>query len=450
MIRLTRRGALILAAGLPLAGRALAPLPARAQTGPLRVEITEGVMEPLALAIPPFLDLGGAAEHVAALRALVTADLTGTGLFAALPEARLAAAPAGPDAAPAWQEWRAADANALIVGAARMEGGRLRLRFRLYDIYAAQPLGDGIEFDALPEAWRRLGHKLADQVYARLTGEAPYFDSRIAFVAESGPRTRRVKRIAMMDYDGANVRFLTDGGDLVLSPRFSPDGTRIAFVTFAGGAPRIAVIGLGGDEPPAILPAPPGSMAFAPRFSPDGRWLFYSQEKAGDTDIWQMDAAGAGLSRPVVAGHGIDTAPGLSPDGRRLVFESDRSGTPQLYVAPLDGSAEPERISFGEGRYGTPAWSPKGDVIAFTRRRGELYHIGTMAPDGSDERVLTESPHDEGPSWAPNGRVVVFTRQEPGGNGKARLHAVDIVGRNMRPVELMEAASDPGWGPLRP
>lgn len=444
---LTRRRALTLAAAAPVVWFGAAPRHALAQGAPLRIEITEGAAAPLALALPPFIDEGGAAEQIAPLREVVAANLSGTSLFDVLPQ------DAGPqiardlDAAPDWQRWQQARAEALVTATARMEGERLQLRFRLYDIYSAKPLGDGLQFDASPSDWRRLAHKLADQVYARLTGESPYFDSRIAFVAESGPRIRRVKRIAIMDSDGANLRALTDGQTLVLTPRFAPDGRSLVFVSYASGMPRIAHLDLG-DGTTRLLPGDPGTMSFAPLVSPDGRWIFYSREKGGDTDIWQMDAA-SGLRRPVTTGHGIDTAPSLSPDSSRMIFESDRSGTQQLYAMPLDGSAEPERISFGEGRYGTPAWSPKGDLIAFTLQQGSRYHIGVMRPDGSGERLLTDSPHDEGPTWAPNGRVVLFTRQDPGGNGLARLHSVDIGGRNMRLVELKDAASDPAWGPLR-
>jgi TolB protein len=197
------------------------------------------------------------------------------------------------------------------------------------------------------------------------------------------------------------------------------------------------------------VPTDPGTMAFGPRFSPDGRWIIYSRAQGGDTDIWQMDP-GTGAGRPLIAGPAIETAPSYSPDGTQIVFESDRSGTSQLYVIGADGSGEPLRISFGEGSYGAPAWSPKGDLIAFTRQDGDKFHIGVMRPDGSGEKTLTESFLDEGPTWAPNGRVVMFTRQTPGGNGVARLHSVDVTGRNMRPLDIQGAASDPDWGPLLP
>ena len=433
-------------------GLAVAPilaLPAAAQEPPLHVEITEGVSEPLAIAVPPFIDEGGAADLTGPLRTVALGDLTGTGLFRALPDDALPRPEEAVDfdAPVAWQDWRQADAQALLVGAVSVVDGHVFLRFRLYDIFAGRPLGDGIQLDAAPEGQRRMAHKLADMVHERLTGDRGAFDSRIAVVAESGPRTKRVKRLALMDSDGAGVKYLTDGKDLVLTPRFSPDGRRLAYVSFRNGAPRIAVYDLdrmAGE----VLPAQGNTMSFAPRFSPDGRWLVYSQERAGNTDIWQRDVA-TGLSRPLVEGPGIDTAPSISPDGSRMVFESDRSGQPQLYVVPMTGG-EPERISFGEGRYGTPSWSPQGDLVAFTLQRGKDSHIGVMRADGTGERILTTSPGDQGPSWAPNGRAVIFTRQGAGDKGGPRLHSVDIAGRNMRPVEAKVTASDPDWGPLLP
>lgn len=446
-----------------------ATIPAQ-EADPLHIELAEGIGEPLAIAIPAFIDEGGAGALTAEVRDIVARDLTGTGLFvevnAALPSAAPAPAASPPvtaapaattPAAPApaapfdqpvdWGAWRATGAQALIVGAVQVVDGHVFVRFRLYDLQAARPVGDGIQFDAAPEGMRRIAHRLAGEVYARLTGERPYFDSRIAFVSESGPRASRVKRLALMDYDGANVRYLTDGNDLVLSPHFSPDGRRLAYVSFAGGVPRIAIFDLE-TMTATPVPAPPGSMAFGPRFSPDGRSLVFSQERAGNTDIWKIDLA-TGASSPLVEGPGIDTAPSISPDGTSLAFESDRSGAPQLYLMPMAGG-EPERISFGDGRYGTPVWSPGGDLIAFTLQKDGSFFIGAIAPDGTGERLLTNSPHDEGPSWAPNGRVVVFTRQQQGGEGRAQLQSVDITGRNMAPVALKDAASDPDWGPLLP
>ena len=446
---------LVLAAALVLAGPAAAQdaaaplaLPAAGDEGPLRIEITGGQVEPMPIAIAPFFDEGGAAEMAARIQEVVTADLTGTDLFREIPASAHVARPSGFDDPVAYPDWRAVNAEALILGSGALRDGQVTARFRLFDVFSGQPLGDGMQFDAPEAGWRRVAHKLADQVYARITGEGPYFDSRVTFVSETGPKDARLKRIGIMDYDGANPLWVTDDSALVVSPRFSPDGSQLLYTSFGNGMPQVMLMDVATVQS-RPLKQEAGTMSFAPRFSPDGRWIVYSREKGGNTDIWQMDVA-TGAERPLTETAAIETSPFFSPDGRQIVFESDQSGTQQIYVMPADGSAEPARISFGEGSYGTPAWSPTGDLIAFTKRNGDKFHIGVMRPDGTEEKLLTESFLDEGPSWAPNGRVVMFTRQTPGGDGTPRLHSVDVTGRNMRPLSIEGAASDPDWGPLLP
>lgn len=442
---------------------ALCPLPAFAQEGaPLHIEITEGVIEPLRIALPAFADEGGAAGLATEFRAVVAADLTATGLFDDIPIEAQIARPEGFDAPVAWEDWRAVNADALATGAVRIEDGRVRARFRLHDVVAGQLLGEGMEFDASPGNWRRAAHKMADQIYARLTGEAPYLDSRIAFVAESGPAEARVKRLAVMDSDGANIKYLTDGSALALAPRFTPDGSGLLFTSFATGAPKLALLDLATVQARPV-PGAAGTMSFAPRLSPDGRWIVYSQERAGNTDIWLMDAA-TGAARPLTTEPAIDTAPSFSPDGRRIVFESDRSGSNQLYVMTLDTGAV-KRLSFGAGRYGAPVWAPRGELIAFVRRdapgaaaaagagdpaTGWNSAIGVIRADGSGERLLTQGFRDEAPSWAPNGRVLVFTRRGLKAQAAPRLAVADVTGGEVREISAAGAASDPDWGPLLP
>ena len=416
--------------------------------GPLRIEITGGQVEPMPIAVAPFFDEGGAGELAGQIQQVVTADLTGTDLFREIPADAHVAKPTAFDDAIAYPDWRAINAEALILGAVAVQGDDVTVKFRLYDVFSGQPLGDGMQFDAPREGWRRVAHKVADQVYARVTGETAYFDSRVAFISETGPKDARLKRIGIMDYDGANPIWVTDDADLVVSPRFSPDGNSLLYTSFASGMPQIMLMDVASVQSrPLKMEA--GTMSFAPAFSPDGRWIVYSREKGGNTDLWQMDVA-TGAERPLVETQAIETSPSYSPDGSQIVFESDQSGSQQIYVMAADGSGEPQRISFGEGSYGTPAWSPKGDLIAFTNQQGDSFHIGVMRPDGTEEKMLTESFLDEGPSWAPNGRVVMFTRATPGGEGTSRLHSVDVTGRNMRPLDIEGAASDPDWGPLLP
>ena len=451
------------AALLLAAATALGPHRAAAQDdGPLHIEINDGVIEPLRIALPAFADEGGADLMTAEFRDVVAADLTSTGLFHEIPFAAQIARPDGFDTPVAWDDWRAVNADALAIGGLRVEGDRIKARFRLHDVVAGQLLGEGMEFDASLGNWRRAAHKMADQIYTRLTGEAPYLDSRIAFVAESGPAAARVKRLAIMDADGAGIKFLTDGSTLALAPRFTPDGTGLLFTSFAQGSPRLALLDLASVQARPV-PGAAGTMSFAPRLSPDGRWIVYSQERGGNTDIWLMDAA-TGAARPLTSEPSIDTAPSFSPDGRRVVFESDRSGSQQLYLMTLDTGAV-ARLTFGPGRYGAPVWAPKGELIAFVRRdraddgvrddgaspsQGRGSTIGIIRADGSGERLLTDGHRDDGPSWAPNGRVLVFTRRGRNALSAPRLAVADVTGGEVREISAAGAASDPDWGPLLP
>ncbi len=422
--------------------------PAEAQErGPLRIEITEGVIEPMPVAVPDFVAQGGAAREWASRIARVVADdLTGTGLFREIPSAAFISPITSFSSPVQFADWKAINAQALISGAVEVEGdGKLVVKFRLYDVFAGQELGDGLRFSGTTEGWRRMAHKVADAVYSRITGEGPYFDSRVAFVAETGPKDARRKRLAIMDYDGANVQYLTDGNSIVLAPRFSPDGQSVLFTSYRSGFPRIYLLNTNSLQSRA-LEEQPGSMSFAPRFAPDGRTVVYSMTRGGNTDIYTLNIETA-ETRRLTSSPSIETAPSFSPDGNRIVFESDRSGSQQLYVMPVGGGV-PERISFGQGRYGTPVWSPRGDLVAFTKQSKGRFHIGVMRLDGSEERLLTASFLDEGPTWSPNGRVIMFTRETQGAGGQASLYSVDITGRNLKRVRTDTGASDPSWSPL--
>ncbi len=423
------------------------PGAATAQGGPLRITITDGVVEPLPFALPTFqAETAGSEQLAAQIAQLVADDLTGTGLFRQIPSSAFISQITAFTQPVAYPDWRAINAQALITGAVAVNGDQITVKFRLYDVFSGQELGAGQQLVGTTGAWRRMAHKVADQVYSRITGESGYFDSRVVFVAETGPKGDRRKRLAIMDYDGANVQYLTDSGSLVLAPRFSPRGDRILYTSYESGSPRINVLDVATVGRQQIATAP-GDMTFSPRFSRDGASVIYSLTTGGNTDIWRTDLATGQHSR-LTATPAIETAPSLSPDGSQIVFESDRSGTQQLYVMPASGG-EPRRISFGEGRYGSPVWSPRGDLIAFTKQNAGRFHIGVMRTDGSEERLLTGSFLDEGPTWAPNGRVLMFTRETQGAEGAPALYSVDVSGRNLRRVSTPNAASDPSWGPLQ-
>lgn len=414
---------------------------------PLRIELNNPVIEPLPFALPAFIGEGGeSAQYAAQISQVVSSDLVGTGLFREIPSSAYISSVTSFDSSIAYSDWKAINAQALITGAVSVSGGTLNVKFRLFDVFSGAPLGEGLQFSGTVAGWRRIAHKVADVVYSRITGEGGYFDSRVVFVSENGPKDARRKRLAVMDYDGANVQYLTDSASIVLAPRFSPSGDRVLYTSYETGTPQIYLLDVARVSKVA-LDTQGGNMSFAPRFSPDGQSVIFSLEQGGNTDIYLMSLAGGGLRR-LTSEPSIETAPSFSPDGSKIVFESDRSGQPQIYVMPATGG-EATRISFGPGRYGTPVWSPRGDYIAFTKQNAGRFHIGVMRTDGSEERLLTASFLDEGPTWSPNGRVIMFTRETQGAEGAPALYSVDLSGRNLRRVPTPEMASDPAWSPLQ-
>lgn len=418
-----------------------------AQSGPLRIEITEGVIEPLPFASPNFVpENAGSAEMGAKLARVIAADLQGTGLFREIPTSAYVSSVSDFGAAVKFADWRAINAQALVTGAVNVAGNNVTVKFRLYDIFSGAELGQGLQFQGTTEGWRRMAHKVADAVYSRITGESGYFDSRVVFVSETGPKNKRQKRLAVMDYDGAGVKYLTDSRAIVLAPRFSPTGDRVLYTSYETGFPRIYVLDVGSVQR-RVLESAQGSISFAPRFAPNGQTVVYSQATGSNTDIYTMDIS-TGRTTRLTSGPSIETSPSYSPDGSKIVFESDRSGTQQLYIMSANGG-EAKRISSGQGRYGTPVWSPRGDLVAFTKQSKGRFHIGVMRLDGSEERLLTASFLDEGPTWAPNGRVIMFARETQGASGRSSLYSVDITGRNLRPVQTPDGGSDPSWSPLQ-
>jgi TolB protein len=411
----------------------------------IEIDINRGNLQPLPIAIPAFAAGATADAQLAAdVAAVISADLTRSGLFVPIAASALTQRPVNPDARPQFADWSAANAQALVVGRMTRQGdGRLRADFRLWDVLSGQQM-IGQQFFTTPANWRQVAHIIADTIYERLTGEKGYFDTRVVFVDETGPKDKRIKRLAIMDQDGANVRYLTQGGDLVLTPRFNPSAQEITYMSYGGGQPRVYLFNVetGQRETVGDFPA----MTFAPRFAPDGQRVIMSLQQSANANIFALDLRSRRTTRLTDAA-AIDTSPSYSPDGRQIVFESDRGGTQQLYVMNADGS-NPHRITFGQGTYSTPVWSPRGDLIAFTRRANGQFAIGVIRPDGSGERILTEGFHNEGPTWAPNGRVIMFFRDTPGPNGGPQLWTIDLTGYNEFRIPTPAFASDPAWSPL--
>ena len=428
--------------GAALAAGAAA-VPARAQ---LTIDMNRPTFEPVPIAIVDF-----AGDRVGAdIANVVRNDLQNSGLFRSIPPSAFIQRDVDANQPPRFPDWRSVGAAGVVVGQVAQAGGNIKVDFRLWDVVVGNQAA-GLSFTSQPANWRRLAHIIADAIYKRVTGEEGYFDTRIAYVAESGPGNARVKRIAIMDQDGANNRYITDGRTIAITPRFSPTLQEIVYMAYAEdrSPPRVYLqsVDSGRRE---LLGNFPG-MSFAPRFSPDGTKVVMSISENGQSDIYEMDVRGRALRR-LTNTPAIDTSPCFSNDGSQIVFNSDRGGSQQLYVMSAGGGGE-RRISFGEGRYATPVWSPRGDWIAFTKITAGAFGIGVMRADGGGERMLASGFLVEGPTWAPNGRVLAFFRQQPssaGRVGSATLHQIDITGRFERQIPTPTDASDPAWSPLIP
>ena len=433
---------LLIAAAFSLA--ALNPATAR-----VRIDITQGNIDPMPVAVPNFL--GAADENGQNLSrditGVVMADLERSGLFSVIDQRAYIENLSSVNVRPKFADWRIINAQVLVAGeVTETADGRLQVATRVWDVYSNEQLG-AVSFTTPPDNWRRAAHKVADFVYKSLTGEEGYFDTRIVFVHETGPKQRRTKRLMIMDQDGANPVPLTDGLDYqVLTPRFSPTQQQITYMALFDDRPgQVYLFNIETGEQEQLGTF--RGMSFAPRFSPSGDKVLMSMSRGGNSDVFTMDLSTRKLTR-LTNSPAIDTSPTMSPDQSRIAFGSDRGGSQQIYVMNADGSGQ-KRITFGEGQYQTPVWSPRGDLIAFTRQYKGRFYIGVIRPDGQGERLLTESYLDEGPTWSPNGRVLMFFREASPGAGPS-LWSVDLTGRNLRRVRTPGDASDPAWSPPLP
>ena len=423
-------------------------LPAQAE---LEIDVRGANRNPMPIAIPEMLGNSSGifskimgTDYGDKIREVITADLDRSGLFKIIPERSYIQKFNSINEQPKFVDWQAIKAQALVQSQiVEQENGDIQVNFRLWDVVASEQLL-GKSFSTKKENWRRIAHVVADAIYERLTGEKGYFNTRVVYVSESGPATRRIKRLAMMDQDGENHKFITDGRNMVLTPRFSPNMQKITYLEFVGNNPRVYLMDLD-SRSKQVLGNFPG-MTFAPVFSPDSSKVLLSYAHKGSTNIYEMTLKNKSIKQ-ITFGGAISTSPSYSPDGSKIVFNSDRGGNQQLYVMDADGS-NVERISFGKGRYATTVWSPRGDYIAFTKMVGGAFYIGVMYPDGTGERILADGYLVEGPTWSPNGRVLMFFRQDRG--SPVRLYTIDLTGYNERRVVTPSEASDPAWSPLLP
>jgi TolB protein len=421
----------------------------------IEVDITRGNLDPLPIAVSPLhvdvksqdykdIKIKELGENISTI---IEKNFKGTGLFNPLKKEAFVQKPDIAHLKPRFEDWRLIKAQALVTGKLLIKDGKLKVEFRLWDLAAAQEM-TALAFTTTPSNWRRVAHIISDKIYERLTGEDGYFDTRIIYVAESGPKNQRVKKLAIMDQDGFNTKYLTLGNELVLTPRFNPTNQMVTYMSYFRNMPRVYLLDIetGTQEVVGNFPG----MTFAPRFSPDGKKIVMSFAKDGNSDIYTMDLETRVVER--ISDHSsIDTSPSFSPDGKFIAFNSDRSGLQQIYVMRSDGSGV-KRITFGNGIYGTPVWSPRGDLIAFTKMRKGKFYIGVMRIDGTGERLLTENFYQEAPSWSPNGRVLVFYRETKAGlkgeGFSAKLWSIDITGYNERELLTKTDASDPSWSSL--
>lgn len=433
---ITRRNALTL-----MGGAALAPALAAPAFAQRSLDIRGGSFRPVPIAIPPLV---GDDALSRLLTGVITNNFRRSVYVTPLDPKSFTARIDNPDAPPGFDSWRAINAQYLVTGRTGRSGdGRLRTEFRLWDVTRGQQIA-GQQYVTDPNNSRRVAHIVSDAIFTRITGESGFFDTRVVFVDERGPKQKRQKRLAIMDQDGANMRFLTGPNDLVVTPRFSPNSQDVTYMSFGHGDPKVYLLNLDNGQREVVGNFP--GMTFSPRFSPDGQRIIMSLATGSITNLFAMDLRSRTTMR-LTDTQGIDTSPSYSPDGSQIVFESDRGGSQQLYIMSANGGGA-RRISFGaNARYSTPVWSPKGDYIAFTRQRSGAFAIGVMKPDGSGERIITEGFHNEGPSWAPNGLYLMFFR-DPGGAGGPRLYMANISGRGEFRVPTPSYASDPSWSPL--
>jgi TolB protein len=434
---------MVVVSGGALAQTASVKIPGLSPEGPIRVEVDEGVIQPIPIAIAfSSAPAAGSTDVGAQIARVISADLERSGYFAPVDPAAFIDTNPDVTVEPKYENWQSLNALGLVNGRAYIDAdGRLQVDFRLWDVFNKRQL-IGQNLTATPENWRRIAHKIADLIYEKLTGFDGYFDTRLVFVAEGGTRGKRILRLAIMDQDAANPSYLSDGRFKIMSPRFSADGQQIAYMALSADSARLYIFDIGTVRQESL-----GSikgMAFAPRFSPDGTKLAFTVVQAGNSDVYIMDLRTRQMRR-LTRDPGIDTSPSFSADGTQIVFNSDRGGSPQLYIMGADGS-NPRRISFGGGRYTTPVFSPKGDLIAFTKQSQGRFSIGIMKADGSEEKLLTTSYLEEGPTWAPNSRYIMFFREPQ--NGNPSLWTVDVSGRIERQVAYPGGASDPSWSPL--
>jgi len=417
----------------------------------LEVTLTQGSVKPTPIAITNLFSSNSDFEKIGKnISDVISDNLERSGLFIPIDKKAFIQTNKSLSQQPRFEDWKVIKAQHLVAGKISGSNGKISVEFRLYDVFQQKQLV-GRKYETNEKNWRRISHIISDSVFKNITGEGGYFDTRIVYVAETGPKEKKQKRLAIMDQDQANHRFLTDGSYLVLTPRFSPNSQKITYMSYVNrNRPRVYIFDIETGQQEIVGEFP--GMTFAPRFSPDGNKIVmsYTDPNVGNSEIYILDLK-TRISNRVTNNSSIDVSASFSPDGNKIVFNSDRSGRRHLYVSDLNGK-NVQRISRESGSYYTPVWSPRGDMIAFTKQEGGQFYIGVMEKDGSNERMIAKSFHVEGPTWAPNGRFLMYFKEErtaeDGSGGESSLYSIDLTGFNERKIITPLGGSDPAWSPL--
>ena len=417
----------------------------------LELTLSQGTVKPTPIAVTNLFSNNTSLDKLGKnISSVISDNLERSGLFIPIDQKAFIQSTDSLSNQPRFEDWKVLKAQHLVAGKIESNGNNISIEFRLFDVFAQKQIV-GKKYETSKNNWRRVAHIISDAIFKRITGEGGFFDTRIVYVAETGPKDNRQKRLAIMDQDQANHRFLTDGSYLVLTPRFSPNSQKITYMSYVRtNSPRVFIFDIETGQQEIVGEFP--GMTFAPRFSPDGKKIVmsYSDPEVGNSEIYILDLQ-TRSSKRITDNSSIDVSGSFSPDGKKIVFNSDRTGRRHLYIIESNGK-NLKRISREAGSYYTPVWSPRGDMIAFTKQEGGQFYIGVMEIDGSNERMIAKSFHVEGPTWSPNGRYLMYFKEErtssDGSGGDSNLYSIDLTGYNERKIITPLSGSDPAWSPL--
>lgn len=416
---------------LSLIALLLASMPSQAQ---LVIDVTTSAGRQIPIALVPFANEAGAPQNITPI---ISNNLVRTGLFRIVNTSGLSVLPSEPSEIN-FTDWSARSAEALVIGGIyTLADGRYEVRFRLFDVAKQNQLAS-LSYTVSASQLRATAHKISDEIYEKLMGERGIFSTKIAYVLKRGPRFE----LQVADADGFNPQTVLSSLEPIRSPKWSPDGNKLAYVSFESRKSTVIVQDLATGQRKTIANFRGDN--YAPNWSPDGSKLVVSLSKDSVSQIYVISASGGDAVR-VTESNGIDTNATFTPDGKDIIFVSDRSGGPQLYRVPASGGTPPQRLTF-EGNYNVnPRMSADGKLVAFVNRDGGKLRIATLELATSQINILTEGPLDDSPSFSPNGRTILF---ESKAGGRGTLGSVSVDGRvKSRLTSQAGDVREPAWGP---